>query len=42
MLAFLQMLREKYGGVEEYLKRYVLLTDDDIVVIRRNLLVPTS
>lgn len=42
MLAFLQLLRERYGGAEEYLKRYVHLTEDDINIIRRNLLVPNS
>jgi len=42
MLAFLQLLQEKYGGVEEYLKRHAQLTDEDIATIRRNLLVPTE
>lgn len=42
MLAFLQLLRDKYGGAEEYLKRYVLLSDDDVNAIRHNLLVPIS
>lgn len=40
MHAFLHLLEEKYGGVEEYLRRYVHLTDEDIDIIRRNLLVP--
>ena len=40
MHAFLQLLEEKYGGVEEYLRRYVHLTDEDIEKIRKNLLVP--
>ncbi|KAH8096727.1 protein-tyrosine phosphatase-like protein [Cristinia sonorae] len=42
MLAFLHLLREKYGGVEEYLKQYVGLTDADIAAIRRNLLVAAT
>lgn len=40
MHAFLHLLEEKYGGVEAYLRRYVHLTDEDIDIIRRNLLVP--
>lgn len=39
MIAFLQLLEDKYGGVEEYLRKYVDLTNDDISSIRRNLLV---
>ncbi|KAF7290925.1 TYR-PHOSPHATASE-2 domain-containing protein [Mycena chlorophos] len=42
MIAFLEMLDSKYGGVEEYVKRVVGLTDEDIVIIRRNLLVPAT
>jgi len=40
MLAFLSLLGEKYGGVEEYLKGVVQLTDEDISTIRSNILVP--
>jgi hypothetical protein len=40
MIAFLKLIEEKYGGVENYLRTYVLLTDDDISTIRRNFLVP--
>ena len=40
MISFLRLLEEKYGGVEEYLRQYVSLTDDDISTIRRNILVP--
>ncbi|KAI0660756.1 protein-tyrosine phosphatase-like protein [Cubamyces menziesii] len=40
MLAFLRMLEDRYGGVEQYLKNVVGLTDDDIATIRRNFLVP--
>ncbi|KAJ7490253.1 protein-tyrosine phosphatase-like protein [Mycena galericulata] len=41
MIAFLEMLDSaKYSGVEEYLKRFADLSDDDIITIRRNLLVP--
>ncbi|CAL1700431.1 unnamed protein product [Somion occarium] len=38
MLAFLALLREKYGGVREYLKKYVHLSDQDIDIIRQNML----
>lgn len=40
MIAFLKLIEEKYGGVENYLRTYVYLTDDDISTIRKNLLVP--
>ena len=40
MHAFLHLLDHKYGGVEEYLRQYVHLADEDIVRIRHNLLVP--
>ncbi|GBE79887.1 protein-tyrosine phosphatase-like protein [Sparassis latifolia] len=39
MLAFLALLHEKYGGVENYLKQYVRLSNEDIEIIRRNMLV---
>ena len=42
MIAFLRMLDERYGGVAEYLKKVVGLTDEDISVIRKNFRVPTS
>lgn len=38
MLAFLDLIRKKYGGAEDYLRTYTLLTDDDIATIRRNIL----
>ncbi|KAF5358989.1 hypothetical protein D9758_004831 [Tetrapyrgos nigripes] len=38
MTAFLELLRDRYGGVEEYVKKYCSLTDEDIVTIRANLL----
>lgn len=38
MFAFLQMLQEKYGGVRQYLKQYLDLSDVDIDVIRRNII----
>jgi len=40
MQATLKMIREKYGGAEAYFKRYTSLSDDDLVQIRKNLLVP--
>ncbi|THH29670.1 hypothetical protein EUX98_g4526 [Antrodiella citrinella] len=42
MLAFLQLVQEKYGGAEGYLKQHAQLTDEDITTIRRNILVPTE
>jgi len=42
MSAFLDLLDEKYSGVEEYVKRFTGLSDEDIVTIRRNLLVPVA
>ncbi|THV08260.1 hypothetical protein K435DRAFT_641182 [Dendrothele bispora CBS 962.96] len=38
MIAFLRFLKDKYGGVEEYVKKYTSLNEDDIIVIRNNLL----
>ncbi|TRM68216.1 protein-tyrosine phosphatase-like protein [Schizophyllum amplum] len=35
---FLKLLDQKYGGVEAYLKNYIGLTDDDIIIIRRHVL----
>lgn len=40
MLAFLLLLEEKYGGVERYLKDVVRLTDEDILIVRSNILTP--
>jgi hypothetical protein len=40
MSAFLDMLEEKYSGVEEYVKRFTGLSDEDIATIRSNILVP--
>ena len=42
MVAFLQMLQDRYGGAEAYVKDVVGLDDDDIVAIKRNLVVPLS
>ncbi|KAH7916222.1 protein-tyrosine phosphatase-like protein [Hygrophoropsis aurantiaca] len=42
MQTFLSLLETKYGGVEAYINQYTGLTDDDIVSIRNNLLVPTK
>ncbi|KAH9983573.1 tyrosine phosphatase family-domain-containing protein [Russula compacta] len=41
MQAFIQMLDERYGGVKEYVRRACSLTDQDIVIIRQNLLMLT-
>ena len=40
MLAFLQLLEEKYGGVSGYLKQYVHLSEEDIHIVQRNITVP--
>ena len=42
MLAFLKLLRDKYGGVENYLSTYAGLSSQDIQQIRTNLLVPAD
>lgn len=42
MSAFLDMLDAKYSGVEEYVKRFADLSDEDIIIIRHNLLVPAD
>ncbi|OCH88331.1 hypothetical protein OBBRIDRAFT_758450 [Obba rivulosa] len=42
MLAFLEVLQTKYGDVVEYLKQYLELTDEDIEIVRSNLLVGAS
>ena len=39
MIAFLYLLKEKYGGPVNYVKTFVGLTEDDISVIRNNLIV---
>ncbi|KAJ3776711.1 protein-tyrosine phosphatase-like protein [Lentinula raphanica] len=36
MLAFLELLDTKYGGVEEYIKKYTHLSESDIHIIRNN------
>lgn len=40
MQAFLEHFDKKYGGVDEYVKRYVGFSDEEIAVIKRNLLIP--
>ena len=42
MFAFLKLLRDKYGGVENYLTTHVGLSSQDIEQIRANLLVPAD
>lgn len=34
------MLRDKYGGVEAYLKDHAGLTETDFALIRQNVIVP--
>lgn len=38
----LSLLRDKYGGVEAYVKNFCDLTDNDISIIRSNLVVPAK
>jgi hypothetical protein len=40
MQAFIMMLDKRYGGVKEYVRRTCGLTDQDMVIIRQNLLTP--
>lgn len=42
MHAMLGLLRDKYGGVEAYVKKFCGLSDGDILVIRSNLVVPAK
>ncbi|KAJ8698811.1 hypothetical protein PTI98_005479 [Pleurotus ostreatus] len=42
MTSFLELLDKNYGGVEEYLKKYINLSDDEINRIRENILVPSA
>jgi hypothetical protein len=42
MIALLNLLEDKYGGVETYVKTYTGLTDEDLITIRSNLVVPTK
>ncbi|KAJ6515529.1 protein-tyrosine phosphatase-like protein [Mycena sanguinolenta] len=42
MSAFLDLLDEKYSGAEEYVKRFTGLSAEDVVTIRRNMLVPVA
>jgi len=39
MTAFLELLHNKYGGAEGYVKLYAKLSDEDVATIRRNLIV---
>jgi len=39
MLSFLKHFREKYGGAEQYVRRYVGLTDDEITTIKKHILI---
>lgn len=38
MLATLEMLSEKYGGAEGYVKTYCGLSEEEIAMIRMNLI----
>ena len=40
MQSFLKYFQEKYGGAEEYIQRYVGLTDEEIATIKGHILIP--
>jgi hypothetical protein len=40
ILAFLELIQSKYGGVEQYLKQHAGFTDGDIAKFRENILIP--
>jgi len=40
MQTFLEHFDEKYGGVDDYVKRYVGFCDEEIATIKKNLLIP--
>ncbi|EAU84322.2 hypothetical protein CC1G_01318 [Coprinopsis cinerea okayama7 len=40
MMAVLKHIEERYGGAENYIKRYVGLSDEELETVRNNLLVP--
>ena len=42
MMAFLQLMQEKYDGVEAYCRQYLGLSDDDIQIIQSNILVSAA
>lgn len=39
MQAFLEYFDKNYGGAEEYIRRYVGLSDDDVATIKNNILI---
>jgi hypothetical protein len=39
MYAFLDLLRDKYGGAEGYVQKYCGLSVEDVEIIRHNLVV---
>ena len=40
MMDLLEIIRDQFGGVDEYLKSYTGLTDVDITTIRGHYLIP--
>ena len=42
MIAFLGMLRERWGGAEGYARRFCSLTDADIGIIKAHLVIETE
>ncbi|EGO00634.1 hypothetical protein SERLA73DRAFT_178494 [Serpula lacrymans var. lacrymans S7.3] len=42
MMAFVDLVRKKYGSAEGYFKRYTTLVDEDFETLRRNLIVPKA
>jgi hypothetical protein len=42
MVATLNMIREKFGGADGYLKKYTSLTDEDLSKIRQSFLIDSA
>ncbi len=40
MIDLLHIIRDQFGGVNEYIKSYTGLTDDDILTVRGHYLIP--
>lgn len=41
-MAFIELLESKYGGAEAFLKSLVELSDEEISLMKENLLVPAE
>jgi hypothetical protein len=38
MQAFLQHFDKQYGGVEEYVRRYIGFSDEELAIVKKNIL----